>query len=425
MAHESFEDEEVANLMNKAFICIKVDREERPDVDSVYMSVCQALTGSGGWPLTIIMTPDQKPFFAATYIPKESRFGRSGMMELIPRIQTAWNENHQKLVDSAEKITKFMQKAEEIEIGETITEDILEEAYNSISDSFDEIYGGFGQAPKFPIPHQLLFLLRYWKRSEDERVLGMVTKTLDKMRQGGIFDHVGFGFHRYSTDQKWLLPHFEKMLYDQALLALAYTEGYQVTKKELYKKTVEQIFTYVLRDLTSNEGVFYAAEDADSEGEEGKFYVWDIKEVQSILNKEEAEFVRKKFQMQEEGNFKEEATRKKMGTNILHLIQPLSAEEEEIFEPIRQKLFAYRENRIRPGMDDKILIDWNGLMIAALSRGAGIFEDDQYTNAAKRAADFILESRKSKGKLMHQYCKGEWSIQGNLDDYTFFVFWIT
>ena len=271
MEHESFEDRRVADLMNEAFVSIKVDREERPDIDNIYMTVCQMITGSGGWPLTIVMTPDKKPFFAATYIPKEARFGRAGMIELIPRLRELWEKRNDEVRKSADLITSSLQDAHVTqEAGGELSKVELDQTREQLYQRFDPYYGGFGSAPKFPTPHQHLFLLRYWKRTGDGKTLEMVLKTLDAMRMGGVYDQVGFGFHRYSTDREWLVPHFEKMLYDQAMLTLAYTEAYQATGQTRYKETVEEILTYISRDMTSPEGGFYSAEDADSEGEEGK-----------------------------------------------------------------------------------------------------------------------------------------------------------
>ncbi|TAH55951.1 MAG: thioredoxin domain-containing protein, partial [Methanosarcina mazei] len=283
MAHESFEDEEVAGLMNEAFVSIKVDREERPDIDNIYMTVCQIILGRGGWPLNIIMTPGKKPFFAGTYIPKNTRFNQIGMLELVPRIKEIWEQQHEEVLDSAEKITSTIQEMIKESSGEGLGEEVIEEVYEELLSSFDTEYGGFSGAPKFPTPHKISFLLRYWRRSRNPEALHMAEYTLDKMRRGGIYDHLGSGFHRYSTDSMWLLPHFEKMLYDQALTAIAYTEAYQVTGKDLYKETAEGILDYVLRDLTSPEGGFYCGEDADVEGEEGKYYLWTLEEIRSIL----------------------------------------------------------------------------------------------------------------------------------------------
>ena len=293
MAHESFEDLEVAKILNKNFVCIKVDREERPDIDKTYMNVCQLITGRGGWPLTIIMTPDKEPFFAATYIPKETRFGIKGLLSLIPEIRNLWKNKNKNLLKSASEITTALQNISKSSGGQELSLIVLDSTYDQLFNSFDEIYGGFGSQPKFPTPHNILFLLRYWKRTGNTYSLKMVINTLEQMRQGGIYDHIGFGFHRYSTDRKWILPHFEKMLYDQALLIIAYTEAYQVTKKPIFKKTAKEIIKNVICDMTSEEGGFYSAEDADSEGKEGKFYTWDYYELKQVLTSEEFDLVNK------------------------------------------------------------------------------------------------------------------------------------
>lgn len=432
MAHESFEHPEVARLMNETFVSIKVDREERPDIDNVYMSACQVMTGSGGWPLSIIITPDKKPFFAATYIPRESRFGLIGMMELIPHIRELWATQRGEALSLSNKIATVLQQTSQDTPGEELDEATLELTYEQLAKRFDGQHAGFSSAPKFPTPHNLLFLLRYWKRGGNEAALDMVEKTLQAMRRGGIYDHVGFGFHRYSTDSQWLVPHFEKMLYDQAMLAMAYTEAYQATGKEDYGKTAREIFTYVLRDMTAPEGGFCSAEDADSEGEEGKFYLWTQEEVRQALGNEEADFVAQVFTIEKDGNFAEQATRRKSGVNILHLRKPLEEIASDLnlsqqdlqahLEVLRQKLFAYREKRVHPMKDDKILTDWNGLMIAALAKGAQAFDEPEYAEAACRAADFILGNmRKADGRLWHRYRDGQAGVEANLDDYAFLV----
>ncbi len=440
MEHESFEDPEVARLMNETFVSIKVDREERPDIDNIYMTVCQMMSkGSCGWPLNIIMTPDNKPFFAATYIPKEARFGRAGMLDLIPRVRELWSTQREEVLKSADHITSALQQglgSSEQLGGEELDDSALGNAYDHLAGSFDSIHGGIGRAPKFPTPHNYLFLLRYWKRSGNNNALAMVEKTLQSMRLGGIYDHVGFGFHRYSTDPNWLVPHFEKMLYDQAMLAMAYIEAYQATGKEDYEQTAREIFTYVLRDMTDPGGGFYSAEDADSEGEEGKFYLWSEKEIEQVLGKDDAEFFMKVFNTDKEGNFGEEATGRKTGDNILHLKKPvaeialsLNFSEEELNNKIqsaREKLFNVREKRVHPHKDDKVLTDWNGLMIAALAKGAQAFDDPKYAAAAGRAVDFILKNLRDKdGKLLHRYRDGESGIKANLPDYAFLVWGLT
>ncbi|MCK4370592.1 MAG: thioredoxin domain-containing protein, partial [Candidatus Lokiarchaeota archaeon] len=422
MAHESFEDEEVAELMNEIFISIKVDREERPDIDKIYMTVCQMMTGSGGWPLTIIMTPDKKPFFAGTYFPKQTRFGRIGLIDLIKRIKELWNNQRTELINSADQITFNLQNIDQESPGKKFAEPTLRGTYQQLSSQFDSTNGGFGNRPKFPTPHNLIFLLRYWKRTGDKKALEMVEKTLQEMRKGGIYDHIGFGFHRYSTDSVWLVPHFEKMLYDQALIAIAYIEAYQATKNAIYKQTAEEIFPYVLRDMTSPEGGFYSAEDADSEGEEGKFYIWSKEELGQILEKKELDLATKVFNIEQSGNYLEESTGKKTGRNILHLKSIPESEIQDEMEKIRIKLFNDREKRIHPHKDDKILTDWNGLMIAALAKGAVVFQGKKYLNAAKNATDFLLSKlRESNGKLLHRYKDGSSEIQGYLSDYTFFI----
>ena len=432
MAHESFEHPEIARLMNETFISIKVDREERPDIDNVYMSACQAMTGSGGWPLSIIMTPDKRPFFAAMYIPRESRFGLTGMMELIPQIREFWATRRDEALSLSNKIAAVLQQTSQYKADEELDETMLELTYEQLAERFDGQHAGFSSAPKFPTPHNLLFLLRYWKRTGNGMALDMVEKTLQAMRRGGVYDHVGFGFHRYSTDSQWLVPHFEKMLYDQAMLAMAYTEAFQATGNEDYGKTVREIFTYVLRDMTVPEGGFCSAEDADSEGEEGKFYLWTQEEIRQALGNEEADFVAKAFNIEKDGNFAEQAAGRKSGVNILHIRKSLgelafdlNLSQQDLqahLEVIRQKLFAYREKRVHPMKDDKILTDWNGLMIAALAKGAQAFDEPEYAEAACHAADSILGNiRKPDGRLWHRYRDSQAGVQANLDDYAFLV----
>jgi len=429
MAHESFEDPIVAKHMNDVFVSIKVDREERPDIDKIYMTVCQIMTNSGGWPLTILMTPDKKPFFAGTYFPKESRFGRIGLIDLINRVNNLWKNERKELLASSEKITFALQDINVESPGRSLEEKVIENAYSRLSMRFDEKRGGFGSSPKFPSPHNLLFLLRYWKRTDDKNALDMVESTLKAMRRGGIYDQIGFGFHRYSTDVNWLVPHFEKMLYDQALLALSYLETYQATGNIEYGNTAKEIFTYVLRDMSSPEGGFYSAEDADSEGKEGKFYVWTKEEIGNILEKEDAELIESIYNVETNGNYMDEATREKTGKNILHLkvdLSKLANPQEESFhnsiESMRQKLFNSRETRIRPHRDDKILTDWNGLMIAALAKGGFLLNEQKYIEAAKKAVSFILKDlRRSEGRLLHRYRDGTAEIDAYVDDYSFLI----
>lgn len=433
MAHESFEDDEVATLMNEAFINIKVDREERPAVDQLYMTVCQMLTGSGGWPLTILMTPEKKPFFAATYIPKFSQYGRIGMLDLVPRISKVWSERRDEIERSSENIVSHLREATaEPSAAQALDEALLHKAYGHFRKRFDSRNGGFGSAPKFPSPHILLFLLRYWSRTGEEAALEMVETTLLNMRLGGIYDHVGGGFHRYATDAVWKVPHFEKMLYDQALLIMAYTEAYQATKKVEYRETIEDVIAYVLRDLTSEEGAFHTAEDADSEGREGKFYVWEEREIKEVLPEPLAKSVIRLYGIERKGNFEEEATRKRTGENILFLKRPIvdAARKSKVAESVFQKqieealslLFQHRKNRIRPSKDDKVLTDWNGLMIAALAMAGRVLKRKEYTDAAVRAASFVYEKMAGKnGELLHRYRSGNAAHAGTLDDYAFSI----
>jgi uncharacterized protein len=432
MEKESFEDAEVAQLMNDAFISIKVDREERPDIDGVYMSVCQMITGSGGWPLTIVMTPDKNPFFTGTYFPKHNRFNRIGMMELVPRLKEVWVTRKDEVLKSANEITSSLNKQNSISDTTEIDESLLDKAYDEMSKRYDETNGGFGNAPKFPSPHNLLFLLRYWKRKNQPKALEMVEKTLTEMRYGGIYDHVGFGYARYSTDQHWLVPHFEKMLYDQAMLVMAYTETYLVTKNNFYKETAKEILEYVLRDMTHPEGGFYSAEDADSEAEEGKFYLWDADELRNVLFKDEFDFAIKVFNITDNGNWVDESKGMKPGTNILHLNKSskeladecrLSEDDfNKMLESVRKKLFNHREKRVHPYKDDKILTDWNALMISAFAKSAQAFDDKRYADAAIKSFVFIEKYLTDKeGKLIHRFREGESGLPAHIDDYAFMI----
>ncbi|MCW4008153.1 MAG: thioredoxin domain-containing protein [Candidatus Bathyarchaeota archaeon] len=432
MEKESFDDEEVAKLMNDAFVCIKVDREERPDIDKFYMKVCQVMGKNCGWPLNIIITADKKPFFVATYIPKNTRFGSVGMMELIPQIKRIWMPHRSELDAVGIEVRNRIERLEQRSVESGLNRDVLNYAYEWFVLNFDEENGGFNGAPKFPIPHNLLFLLRYWNRTKEKAALEMVEKTLRAMRLGGIFDHVGFGFHRYSTDAEWLVPHFEKMMYDQALLVLAYIEAYQVTSDALFKLTAKEVLEYVLRDLTSPDGVFYSSEDADSEGEEGKFYLWTEEEIRNTLSREEADLAIRIFGISSMGNYAE-AIRRRNRKNILHIAKPLTEIAPELnmsldelafrLNKISHALFDKKKSRIPPAKDYKILLDWNGLMIAALAKASFVFNEPRYMEAARIAADFILANMRSEnGTLYHLYAKGEKSVKGFLDDYAFFVF---
>jgi uncharacterized protein YyaL (SSP411 family) len=424
MEHESFSDREVAAILNQHFVSIKVDREERPDIDKVYMVVTQALTGSGGWPMTVILTPDKKPFFAGTYFPKTSGFGRPGLMELLPKIVDVWKNKRDEVYKNADQITDLLTRISMRKPGDAPDKQILVEARMRLAELYDPEFGGFGKAPKFPTPHILTFLLRQYHHSKDSQSLTIVEKTLTQMRLGGIYDQIGFGFHRYSTDARWLVPHFEKMLYDQALLAIAYLEAYHITAKRIYAQTAREIFTYVIRDLRAAEGGFFSAEDADSEGVEGKFYLWTLLEIQNILGKENAEFYSNILNVEKDGNFTSHEPPTE-GKNILHLKKTLSgiskdlkipqADLEPRMELNRQKLFKERKKRIHPFKDDKILTAWNGLMIAALAKGGKVLKEQSYTSVAEKAAVFILANlRDENGRLLRRYRQGKAGIPAHL-----------
>lgn len=416
MAHESFEDDGIAELLNNAFINVKVDREERPDIDSTYMTVCQMLTGQGGWPLTIVMTPEKEPFFAGTYIPKEARFNRIGLRQLIPGIQGMWKHEPGKIKKAVDGIKDGFERAQSYESGDFPGTEAIDFAAEQLVMRFDPEHGGFGSAPKFPSPHNLMFLLRQWKHTGEQRFIDGVAETLTAMRLGGIWDHVGFGFHRYSTDRKWLLPHFEKMLYDQALLMMSYTEAWQATQNPLFKQTVYEISEYVFRDLTGIENNFYSAEDADTEGEEGKFYVWETSEIESVLTKKEAEYFKSTFNLHKDGNFEDEATKKLTGQNIPHL---KDNPEGSLWSGIREKLFSYRKERIRPLLDDKTLTDWNALMIAALAKAGAVFSDTNFISQAERTYEFLEKNLVQNDQLYHRYKDGDTAITAFADDYAF------
>ena len=417
MAHESFEDENVAAILNKFFISIKLDREERPDVDSVYMTVCQALTGSGGWPLTIIMTTDQKPFFAGTYFPKTSRYGMPGLIEILESVATQWKNSKEKLINSSDNILKELGKFFVSESNDTkLSEKNLKNGYNQLLKSFDIKYGGFSPAPKFPTPHKLMFLLRYYKMYDETNALEMVETTLGSMYRGGLFDHIGYGFSRYSTDDKYLVPHFEKMLYDNALLVIAYLEAYEITKNPLYKDISIKSLEYVFRELTSNEGGFYCAQDADSEGEEGKYYVFTPDEIKIILGEEDGDYFNEYYDITDEGNFE--------GKSIPNLIKNSNYnKKDEKIDVLAQNILDYRNERYSLHKDDKILTSWNGLMIAALSKAYKVLEDEKYLEYAKKAVDFIYNNLvDSKGRLFARYREKEAKYKAILDDYAFLTY---
>jgi uncharacterized protein YyaL (SSP411 family) len=389
------------------------------------------MTGTGGWPLNMIITPEKKPFYAATYIPRTSQFGRIGLLQLVPQIQRIWQEHRDHIRQTSDDITRLVQRSVESTPGR-INEEILDRAYGTLLANYDPRFGGFGNAPKFPTPQNLSFLVRYASRTRQQHAIDIVEHTLGSMRRGGIYDQIGFGFHRYSTDAEWRLPHFEKMLYDQALISLAYTEAFQYTRRPVHRTTAQETIEYVLRDLTSQQGCFYSAEDADVEGQEGKFYLWEEREIREILDPEEAVLFERTFNIQRGGNYVDEATQRKTGKNILYMKkQPnelaleLNITQQEFMERIaavRTKVLNHRQRRTHPRKDEKILCDWNGLMIAALARAGRIFSSERYVRAASTAADFLLATiRDTHGMLHHSFTGGRLSTSGFLDDYVFLI----
>ncbi len=427
MEEECFNDQLVADLLNQAFICIKVDREERPDLDAVYMAVCQAMGRSCGWPLNIMLTPKLNPFFAASYIPKYSKPGLVGMLDLVPQIMQVWKIQRQQAEMVGADIKARIQAIETRTSQTQLGKEILQDVYDRLTLDYDPDNGGFGTAPKFPTPHKLLYLLRYYAKTGQKKPLGMVEQTLRRMRLGGIFDQIGLGFHRYSTDHQWLVPHFEKMLYDQALLTLAYVETYQVTGAGKFKITAKETIDYCIRDLSSPQGGFYSAQDADSEGEEGKYYMWTLQEVLDLLQPSDADLAVHLFGLKAEGNFPNGK-----GKNIFHLAEPLDelaaykglTLDELIMRlgKIQHTLFEIRKKRIAPAIDDKVLTDWNGLMVAALAKAGVILDQPNYISKAVKTADFILNKMLKDDTLYHRYAKEETAINGFLDDYAFLTY---
>ena len=433
MEHESFEDKEVALFLNENFISIKVDREQRPDIDSIYMAVCQMMTQRGGWPLSIFMTPSKEPFFAGTYFPKSNKNGMVGFLDLLPKIKEVWETKRDDVLKSAETIVSSLKDVANPSIPNSfITEKDMNEIFESLKDFYDEKYGGFGEAPKFPSPQNLVFLSNFFKNTNNKDSLRMIDQTLTSMLLGGIYDHIGFGFHRYSTDVKWLVPHFEKMLYDQATILEALYESYQVTKKDLFLQSGFEIKEYLKSNLQSPEGGFYSAEDADSEGEEGLFYIWSYKELEDILTPDEFQFFKHLYNIEEEGNFLEETTKNYNGKNIIYLKNELkefantfSLDEKSIFSEssrIKGKLKHLRDERNRPLLDDKILLDWNAMMISSLSKMYRATLDSDFIEVAMKANSFIESNMtQSSDEFFHCYRSGQASIDGFLDDYSFYT----
>ncbi len=413
MARESFEDPEIAALLND-YVCIKVDREERPDVDAVYMTVCQALTGAGGWPLTVFMTPKQKPFFAGAYFPKNSSYGRQGLRELLIQISYLWSEEREKLLESSEKITEVLNRKPSSSIGEEKADRaLLLKGFKLLSETFDSKWGGFGSAPKFPTPHNLIFLTRTYENEGVDEALQMAEYTLKAMACGGIFDHIGGGFARYSTDEQWLIPHFEKMLYDNALLISAYLEAYQITKNSFYSDIARRTADYILNELADSSGGFYCGQDADSDGAEGKYYVFTVDEILRILGEKDGlEFCRL-YNVTERGNFEGKSVPNRIGqTN----------EPWNYNDPRLQRIYEYRKSRERLHLDYKILLSWNSWTIASLSQAGVILDEPRYLSAAVRAWNFIREkTTDSNNRLFHCFRSGEAAYAGQLDDYAVYA----
>ena len=422
MEKESFENAEVAETLNRDFIAIKVDREERPDLDAIYMNAVVALSGQGGWPMSVFLTPEGKPFWGGTYFPPEDYYGRPGFKHVLTLIADGWKNRREEILKSSSDLVGALQHGAAIEKGARLSEDIFKEAVEQFEGRYEETYGGFGRAPKFPSSHNLSFLLRAGVRTRKPSALRMVEHTLDHMARGGMHDQLGGGFHRYSTDEKWLVPHFEKMLYDQALLARTYLEAYQATGKAPYAEVARDILDYVLRDMTDARGGFYSAEDAGEVGQEGEFYVWQPAEVKAVLGEKDAAFFSRFYDVTEGGNFEH-------GASILHVGEPLESfakaqglSEEEArarLASARARMLAARAKRTRPHRDDKVLTDWNGLMISAFALGGQVLGEERYAQAAKRAADFILANLMRDGGLLHRYRDGEAAIPGYLDDFAF------
>lgn len=412
MERESFENRVIAELLNRNYVCVKVDREERPDVDSVYMSVCQAMNGQGGWPLTVIMTPECRPFFSGTYFPPRARYGRMGLEELLTAVAGRWKENREELSGSAERIEAYLKEQEQITRPGEPGMDAVHRAFRQFARSFDAKNGGFGGAPKFPTPHNLMFLMEYGVREESREALDMAETTLVQMYRGGIFDHIGGGFSRYSTDERWLVPHFEKMLYDNALLVMAYSEACIMTGRKIYGCVAKKILEYVERELTDEQGGFYCGQDADSDGVEGKYYVFTREEIKKVLGKKDGEAFCTSYGITREGNFE--------GKNIPNLL------ENEKYERLCEteagaKLYEYRIGRTHLHKDDKILVSWNGLMICACAKAGAALGENRYVDMAVRAETFIRKHLVEDGRLLVRYRDGDAAGEGKLDDYACYI----
>ncbi|MDE1769041.1 MAG: thioredoxin domain-containing protein [Thaumarchaeota archaeon] len=422
MAHESFENEEIAKVMNEFFVNIKVDREERPDIDDIYQKVCQLTTGQGGWPLSVFLTPDQRPFYVGTYFPPLDNYGRPGFGSLVRQLAQAWKEKPADVNQAAENFVNTLQKTESVSHDSKLEKSILDEAAVNLLSIVDMTNGGFGQAPKFPNASNLSFMLRYSKLSGIAKFQEFVLKTLSKMANGGLYDQLGGGFHRYSTDARWLVPHFEKMLYDNALLPPVYAEAYQISKDLRYLEVIQDTLRYVIREMTSPEGGFYSAQDADSEGEEGKFYVWKKKEIENILGKD-ADVFCLYYDVTDGGNF-EGHTILYNGINLSSVAFHFGKSESEVIQILKQskeKLFAIRQKRVAPGRDDKIMTSWNSLMVSAFVKGYRVTGEPDFIKSAQNCIEFIENKLTKDGELLHTYKDGQAKLRAYLDDYSYFV----
>ena len=422
MAHESFENEEIAKIMNENFINIKVDREERPDIDDIYQKVCQMATGQGGWPLSVFLTPDQKPFYVGTYFPILDSYGRPGFGSLLRQLSQSWKEKPHDVKKAAENFITNLKKTESFSTPSKLDKSLLDEAAMNLMQLADEVYGGFGNAPKFPNSANLSFILRYSKLSGISKFNQFVLKTLRKMAQGGIFDQLGGGFHRYSTDSRWLVPHFEKMLYDNALIPIVYAEAYQITKDPFYLSVITKTLNFVLREMTSKEGGFYSAIDADSEGEEGKYYVWDKKEVHQVLEND-ADIFCLYYDVTDGGNFEGKTIlcNNLAMSSIAFKFGKSEDDVKKIIESGTKKLLEVRSKRISPGTDDKILTSWNALMISALAKGYRVSEDQSFLDAAEKCLEFLENNLIQNKKLLRTYKNGVAKIDGYLEDYSYLI----
>lgn len=431
MEQESFENNTIAELLNREYICVKVDREERPDVDAVYMSVCQAMNGQGGWPLTIIMTPACRPFFSGTYIPPKARYGRFGLEELLTAVAGQWKTDRGKLLDSAGRIEAYLKEQERATVSAEPGMDLVHQAFRQFAGNFDKKNGGFGGAPKFPTPHNLMFLMEYGTREKKREALTMAETTLVQMYRGGIFDHIGGGFSRYSTDERWLVPHFEKMLYDNALLALAYVDAFGLTGRELYGGVARKILAYVDAELTDAQGGFYCGQDADSDGVEGKYYVFTPKEICRVLGENAGTAFCDRYGITEHGNFEGKSIPNLLGneayeedvkagnTKMEHT--KVEQAENELTIADLQKLYNYRIHRTRLHKDDKILVSWNGWMICAFAKAGAVLGETEYVDLAVRAEAFIRKNLAKNGRLMVRYRDGDAAGEGKLDDYASYI----